>query len=162
MLFLLRRKIMGRTYNHLTTEQRMKIKELLDNGFKKAEIARALNVHNATVYREIERGSENGVYNPDYSEERYRQQLFRKGTQPLLSMNPDLAEYIAKLVLADKLSPAQIIYKLNKKKEFGTIPKSRNTIYSAIDNGLIPGVTRENLNSDITTVFNNGTIHISK
>lgn len=30
------------------------------------------------------------------------------------------------------------------------------------DNGLIPGVTRENLNSDITTVFNDEQIHIAK
>lgn len=153
---------MGRTYKHLTPEQRLKIKELLDAGCKKTEIARALNVHNATIYREIERGNENGIYNPNYSEERYRQQLFRKGAQPLLSINPELAEYIAKLILEEKLSPAQIICKLSEKKGFDVVPKSRNTIYSAIDAGLIPGVTRENLNTDVTTVFNDGTIHISK
>lgn len=149
-------------HKHLTLEQRMKIKELLDSGFKKTEIAKILNIHKATIYREIERGSKNGMYNPDYSEERYRKQLSKRGSQPLLSLNLDLAEYIARLILEEKLSPAQVICKLQERDDLEAVPKSRNTIYSAIDNGLIPGVTRENLNSDITTVFNDGKIHISK
>lgn len=36
------------------------------------------------------------------------------------------------------------------------------TIYSAIDDGLIPGVTRESLNSYVTTMFSDGQIHIAK
>ncbi len=36
---------MRRPYKHLTPEQRVKIKELLDNGYKKAEIADAIDVH---------------------------------------------------------------------------------------------------------------------
>lgn len=41
-------------------------------------------------------------------------------------------------------------------------PKARATIYSAIDDGLIPGVTRESLNSYVTTMFSDGQIHIAK
>ena len=52
-------RCMPRTYNHLSYEQRLRIKELLDKGTKKVDIARALGIHNATIYREIDRGSIN-------------------------------------------------------------------------------------------------------
>jgi IS30 family transposase len=52
---------MPRTYSHLSYEQRLRVKGLLDKGTKKVDIARALGVHNATIYREIDRGSINGM-----------------------------------------------------------------------------------------------------
>ena len=155
-------QLVARTFNHLSYEQRLKIKEMLDGGFKKIDIARSLGVHNATIYREIERGSVNGVYNPNKSEEQYRDHLSEKGPQALCSMSPDLAEYIAKLILEEHLSPARIIDRLEHEEKWSTFPKSKPTIYSAIDNGLIPGVTRESLNSYMTTMFSDGQIHIAK
>ena len=155
-------QLVARTFNHLSYEQRLKIKEMLDGGFKKIDIARALGVHNATIYREIERGSVNGIYNPNKSEEQYRDHLSEKGPQALCSMSPDLAEYIAKLILEEHLSPARIIDRLEHEEKWSTFPKSKPTIYSAIDNGLIPGVTRESLNSYMTTMFSDGQIHIAK
>ena len=65
------------------------------------------------------------------------------------------------LILEEKLSPAKIIDRLQEEK-WSTAPKARATIYSAIDGGLIPGVTRESLNSYVTTMFNDGQIHIAK
>ena len=41
-------------------------------------------------------------------------------------------------------------------------PKSPSNDYSAIDDGLIPGVTRESLISYVTTMFSDGQIHIAK
>ena len=49
-----------------------------------------------------------------------------------------------------------------QEEKWSTAPKARATIYSAIDDGLIPGVTRESLNSYVTTMFNDGQIHIAK
>lgn len=46
--------------------------------------------------------------------------------------------------------------------DFSDVPLSRNTIYNAIDNGLIPGVTRDSLHSKETTVFNGGNIILAK
>lgn len=153
---------MGRTFTHLTLKQRMQIKEMLDAGYRKTDIAKALGIHNATIYREIERGSINGKYNPNFSEETYRRQLLGKGSKPILSLDPELAEYIAQLILIEKLSPAQIVDVLRSSKRFEKYPKSRNTIYNAIDDGLIPGVTRNDLHSDTTTVFGGGNIHVAK
>ena len=92
----------------------------------------------------------------------YKRQLSEKGMQPLCIISPELAEYIAKLILDEGRSPAKIINMLQENPKYAVVPKSSATIYNAIDNGLIPGVTRENLNSDITTVFNDGQIHIAK
>ena len=153
---------MGKTFHHLKFTQRKKIKEMLDMGIKKTEIAHSLGVHTATIYREIERGPVDGRYDPDYAENIYKRQLSEKGMQPLCIISPELAEYIAKLILDEGRSPAKIINMLQENPKYAVVPKSSATIYNAIDNGLIPGVTRENLNSDITTVFNDGQIHIAK
>lgn len=153
---------LGKNFKHLEYEQRLKIKKMLDMSVKKTEIARSLGVHNATIYREIERGSIDGHYNPDYAEEMYRGQLSEKGAQPLCAASPKLAGYIAELILNEKLSPAKIIDRLRESSEWTEVPKSVNTIYNAIDDGLIPGVTRESLTTDVTTVFNDGQIHIAK
>ena len=140
---------MGKTFHHLKFTQRKKIKERLDIGIKKTEIAHSLGVHTATIYREIERGSVDGRYDPDYAENIYKRQLSEKGMQPLCIISPELAEYIAKLILDEGRSPAKIINMLQENPKYAVVPKSSATIYNAIDNGLIPGVTRENLNSDI-------------
>lgn len=153
---------MSRVFKHLTLEQRTKIKEMLDNGYSKTEIAKVLGVAIATIYREVDRGIINGEYSPIFSEKRYRQHLLEKGTQPILSIEPGLAEYIAKLILIDKLNLTQIMEKLQKNEKFKQYPKSRVTISNAIDNGLIPNVTRQDLLPDTTTVFNNGQVHIAK
>ena len=57
---------------------------------------------------------------------------------------------------------ASNIEKLQKNEKFKQYPKSRVTISNAIDNGLIPNVTRQDLLPDTTTVFNNGQVHIAK
>lgn len=132
---------MPRTYSHLSYEQRLRVKELLDKGTKKVDIARALGVHNATIYREIDRGSINGIYDPGHAEEQYRGHLSEKGRPTICSISPELAQHIAMLILEEKLSPAKIIDRLQEEK-WSTAPKARATIYSAIDGGLIPGVIR--------------------
>ena len=152
---------MPRTFSHLSYDQRQQIRELLDKGTKKVDIARALGVHNATIYREIDRGSVNGNYDPGHAEEQYRDHLSEKGPQAICSISPELAQHIAGLILEEKLSPAKIIDRLQE-ENWSTAPKTKTTIYSAIDAGLIPGVTRESLNSYITTMFSDGQIHIAK
>ena len=120
-----------------------------------------LGIHNATIYREIDRGSINGIYDPGHAEEQYRGHLSEKGRPAICSISPELAQHIARLILEEKLSPARIIDRLQEEK-WSTAPKARATIYSAIDDGLIPGVTRESLNSYVTTMFSDGQIHIAK
>lgn len=153
---------MRRTFNHLTYGQRVKIRELLESGCKRTDVAAQLGVHNATIYREIIRGTVNGEYNPDYAEERHQALWKNKGSAPIVSGDTELACAIAKLILEDKLSISQVLERLQTEGAFKVFPQSRITLYRAIDKGLIPGVTRDSLKPDTTTVFHDGQIHIAK
>lgn len=65
-------KVMARTFTQLTYEQRVQIKQMLDQGISKRLIAETIGVHHSTVYREIERGTVNETYDPEYAEKKYQ------------------------------------------------------------------------------------------
>lgn len=150
---------MSRTFNHMTYDQRLHIKKMLDEGYGKTQIASALGFHHSAIYREIERGSKGGQYDPNYAESRYK--LLHKGREPILSVNLELARHISKLILEENLSPAKIAKLLQYDDRYKSFSISKTTIYSAIDKGFIPQVTRDSLHTDTTTMFN-GQIHIAK
>ena len=100
---------MGRVYMHLTYDQRLAIKQMLERGNSKKEIAESIGVHTSTIYREIDRGTVNGHYDPTAAEEAYQEKLAEKGPTAVLEENPELANYIAKLILNQKLSPEKIV-----------------------------------------------------
>lgn len=145
-------------YTQLSHYQRLYMKELLDQGMAKDRIAERLHVHRSTIFNEVKRGSINGVYDPDYAEERARQKRPQNGRQTLIEKNSELAEYIAWLILKKKLSPQKVAeYFREEDHGFEEYPVSAATIYSAIDRGAIPGVTKENLKeTNIITVYSDG------
>ena len=145
--------------SHMTKAQRIRLKQMLDAGARKPEIALELGVSRSTVYNENCRWTVGGRYDPEYSEERYQKSLLEKGREAILSLNPELASYISELILEEHKSPEQIMEDLRINDKFCSVFSSVNTIYNAIDHGLIPGVTRENLRTNTTTVFHNGQIH---
>lgn len=153
---------MARTYRRLTYEQRFQIKKMLDNGYNPLHIANALGFTNPSIYREIALGSVNGQYDPTFAQRQSEARAANKGAPALLSPNSELALYISRAILEEHLSPERIIEKLRKESEYGRFPKSVRTIYSAIDKGMIPGVTRDTLKSYCTTVFNNGHVCLPK
>lgn len=153
---------MGKKFKHMSQSQRMKLKEMLDAGVPKGAIAASLGVCKETVYKEINRGKVNGQYDPVFSEERYRKINSGKGRTPILVLNPELAEYIAALILEEHKSPKQILKELQNNEEYKLAFTSVNTIYNAIDNGRIPGVSRETLKTNTATVFSDGQICIAK
>lgn len=143
---------------HLSTEKRYLLKQYLERGIQKQEIALLLGVSLSTVYRELKKGSCEGIYQPKFAQERYTRELKKKGKEMLLSKDKELAELISRFILDEKLSPKQIIERLKKMgyKE----PRSIRTIYVAIDHNLIPNVTRQNLQSQNVTVFSKGLIQL--
>lgn len=149
---------MGKKFSHLSYEQRCKIRDMIENETPIATISNILGVCRETIYNEINRGKFNGIYDPEYAEEKYRAGLLKRGRESILSIDKKLAYIIADYILKDHLSPRDIVRLLQKRSdEFAEIP-SRNTIYNAIDSGLIPNVTRKDLRNKETKVFNNGTI----
>lgn len=153
---------MGNKFTHITQEQRFQIKEMLDSGAKKNVIASTLDVCERTIYNEIKRGTINEHYNPVYAQEQYQKNNCKRKREPILSINTELANYISILIVQEHKNPKQILKELQKNPKYKSVFTSVNTIYNAIDCGLIPNVSRVDLNSNQTTVFNNAQIHIPK
>ncbi len=153
---------MRNSFSHMTLEQRKLIRKMLDEGQSKSSIARAVGANRATIYREIERGTVQGTYDPEYAQRAYRSQLAQKGARPMLASDPELAQYIAHLILEERLSLTRVRARLRETSQFETVPRSRMTLYAAIDRGLIPGVTRDSLNANMVTVSAGGQVRLAQ
>ena len=153
---------MKSSFSHISLEQRKLIRRMLDENRSKSDIARAVGTNRATIYREIVRGTVDGAYDPEHAERAYRSQLSNKGAKPILSADPELAQFISSLILEERLSLTRVLDRLKAEKRFKMVPRSRMTLYAAIDRGLIPGVTRERLNPDTVTVSPGGQIRIAQ
>jgi len=149
---------------YLTFEKRLKLKELLDCSISISFIAQELGVCRQTIYNELRRGKdETGNYNPFFSEKQFRLRQQNKGHSAMLKGHPELAAHVADLILQNHYSPKQIVKILESESlKEAVVPSSVNTLYSAIDNGLIPGVTRESLRSNKTKMFSGGMVCIPK
>ena len=79
-----------------------------------------------------------------------------------LEENPELANYIAKLILNQKLSPEKIVNVVKENPRFSKISLTKQTIYHSIITGKIPGVTKDSLRTEASTIFSNGQICIPK
>lgn len=149
-------------FRHIKLEQRIKIKEMLDLGHGVSKIAKDLGYCHVTIYKELERCGLQEDYDPYYAQSIYEKNLKKKGRIDKLS-NLDLAKYISDLILTEHLSPEKIVALLKEdSRGFSNVPHSAKTIYSAIDKGLIPNVTREILLKNVSTVFGGGHICIPK
>uniref|UniRef100_UPI003FEE89AB helix-turn-helix domain-containing protein n=1 Tax=Faecalibacterium sp. TaxID=1971605 RepID=UPI003FEE89AB len=153
---------MARGFTHLDYEQRLKIEKMLDEGVSKYRIADELGMDPSSIYREIKRGLRDGRYDPDYSNQKYQNNLREKGPVAKLEENKEFAEYIANMILNHSMSPKRIVETLKQDHRFSNWDISIPTIYENIDKGRIPGVTRDSLKKDYATVFSEGQICIPK
>lgn len=131
-------------YTQLSYYQKLHLKEMLEEKrYTKIKMAEKLHVSKSTIYNEIKRGTINGVYDPKYSERKRSES--RSGS--MFDKNPELALYISRLIIEEHMSPEMIIKQLkNEPDKFEKYPTSPTTIYSAIEDGGIPGVSKEQLN----------------
>ncbi len=152
---------MGRTYQCLTIEQRKTIAELLCAGTPVKEISSQIGCHIASVYREIERGkNEEGVYDPFYAENVRKEKKRIGKPTPIMITEKELAQEIAEFLITGEGSVSDAIVVM-RERGYKNVP-SKNTLYSSIDKGLIPGVSRETLHRNQTSMFSNGQVHIPK
>lgn len=153
---------MSKAFRYMNLEQRIKIKEMLDAGHGISEIANDLGYCYVTIYKELERCGLPEDYNPYYAQSLCEKNLKKRGRIDKLT-DVELAKYISDLILKEHLSPEKIVALLKEdSRGFPNIPHSAKTIYSAIDKGLIPNVTRETFLTDVSTVFSGGQICIPK
>lgn len=151
-------------------KNRLRIRELLNAGLSPPEIARQIGVHHSTIYSELVRGggkpeSKWAEYDPELSQQISKRNAKKKNNFPekksVFAENRSLAEAVSDLVLSDGKSIQQVIAWLKEQPpdRFGPVP-SRNTLINAVEKGLIPGVTREDLRIRAVTLFSGDLLHI--
>ena len=108
------------------------------------EIASTIECSTATVYNELKR-CKKGCYSAEIAQNNYDTQHANVGNIAKLENDKDLCNYISHCILDLKYSPATILHLLKTNNKYDTEIKSVNTIYKAIKDGLIEGVTEEDL-----------------
>lgn len=151
-----------REFSHLSLDQRKLIADLHNGGHPPGEIAKLVGVHLATVYRELKKGDNNGFYDPDYADQKYKSRLLAKGQKSFFLSHPDFSMRVAEFILVDHLSISQICSILKQDEQYKDAPLTMQSIYSAIDRGFIPGVTRDNLRRETIRVQKEGYLRIPK
>jgi len=114
-------------YKQLISEQRYTIFTLLQNGTKKKDIAKAINVSPSTISREIKRNSgRNGQYNWETAQ---RNAVYHKRRKPgNHSIDKDVKDEAIRLLTDEQWSPAQISGYLAKQDKH----ISHETIYRIV------------------------------
>ena len=150
-------------HKKISFEERKIIEKLLNEGHCVLYIAKLLNRSNPSIYYELKRCKACAKYSADYAQLDSIKKRKENGRKPLLEIEKELAQYISELILKEELSPADVAKRLRNASCF-SYSLSRNSIYTAIDRGLIPNVTRETLLSrrKKTHMFSNGLIKVPK
>ncbi len=154
---------MRKKFKHLTRTQRVQLEAYLKNKTPIKDIANLLNVNISTVYREIKRGTTknrqrtydvygdfkgykySNIYSADVSQERYENNLKDKGAEIKLGNDYELAEYIERKIIDEKLSPLAVLGEIRKKGLSFNTSISVNTLYSYIAKGVFARLTIKHL-----------------
>ena len=145
----------GRTFKHLTKNDRLRIEKWQRRGLKPPQIAEKLRVHVSTIYRELKRGEYERLdgetwemvtaYSPDIAEARYQSNLREKGPDLKIGKDHELANYIETTITERECSPAAVLgYAMLEGRTFET-SVSVTTIYSYIKKGLFLHITQVDL-----------------
>lgn len=122
-------------YTHFTTEERELSMVLKAQGYNFSQIAKKLGRNRSSVSREFARNSnKDGSYSANTASKRYHQRRKNCGRKPILQTNENIKNYVT-----EKLnlfwSPEQIEGRA-KLENISIV--SFNTIYRAINNGVLP------------------------
>lgn len=130
-------------YTHFTTEERELSRELKALGYSICQIAARLGRNKSSVSREFKRNSnKDGSYSAHAADGRYKERRKRCGRKPMLQADSPVKEYVIEKLSLD-WSPDEISNRAKLDREAFSI--SYNTIYRAIDNGIISKKLRNHL-----------------
>lgn len=154
---------MAGSHKQLTSKNRLLISSMVEEGYSISSIAKEIGCSRTTIYNELKRGTVDGSYDPVYSQNLVSKNRSHMGAKAKLSLDINLAEYIASLLLNNRMSPFAVVQHLKEHpSEFAEGSISVRTIYNAIHSGLIPGVTMDMLNIKDTLLYSNGCLWIPK
>jgi len=144
----------GGKYKHLGERDRYLLEGYLGSGLGVKEIARKLNSHVATIYREIKRGKvkrvdtqlrEYWTYRANAGQYNYETKVTKRRRALKIEKYKELAGYIRDKIVGEKYSPDVIIGRLKQegKKIEGLI--CTKTLYNYISKGVFEGVINADL-----------------
>ena len=144
---------MAKNFKHLTRTQRISLESYLKIKIPIKQIAKLLGFNYSTIYREIKRGTYKHKistydcysfkkykyelrYSSDIAQQRYEQNLRNKGADIKLGNDYELAEYIERKIVDEKLSPLAVLGEIKFKNLHFKTSISVNTLYSYISKGV--------------------------
>jgi IS30 family transposase len=145
---------MRRRFKHFTYTDRVIIETMLRDGKKPRDIARRLQVHISSIYRERERGryehtlsdwSLETRYAPEIAEQKYRTNLAAKGAGLKIGNDHKLAKHIENKIIEDKFSPAAVLGEIQRLGLVFSVSICASTLYSYIDKGIFLRLTNKHL-----------------
>lgn len=144
-----------RSFNHLTFTKRLQLEALLKAKTPIKEIAKILDVHISTIYREVKRGryehlnakdwTTENRYSPDIAHEKYLENLTAKGAPIKLGKDYALVNYIENRIINYKLSPAAVLGEIKHKNLKFNTSLCVNTLYSYIEKGIFYNLSLKHL-----------------
>lgn len=146
--------IIMNTWKHLEHDDRVRLETLYNEHYSPKEIAKRLNFHVSTIYREIKRGLYERLdseyrtiitYSADIGQQLHDYNATAKGAPLKLGNDYDFVNFVSDKILKEKHSPAALLgYLQYSDKKFRTKICTK-TLYTYIDQGLIPCVTNNDL-----------------
>ena len=138
---------------YLTYTDRLVYEKLYNAGKSKREIAEILGFSLQTIYNEEKRGIYDNwiyinrkkifrAYSADIAQQKIDFNASGKGQPLKLGSHYDFVNYVSDAILIDKKSPDVIVAQLRADQKWTVCT---TTLYSYIDQGLIKGVTNQNL-----------------
>lgn len=141
-------------YKHLGERDRYLLEGYLGSGLNPGEIAKKLNSHISTVYREIKRGQvkrinteleEYWAYRANAAQYSYETKVTKRAHALKIEKYKELADYIRQKISKEKYSPDAVIGRLkqDRHKPEGSI--CTKTLYNYIAKGVFEGVINADL-----------------
>lgn len=104
-------------YTHFTKGERSELSILLNKGYSKREIAKALERNHSTIVREVQNNSVNGEYNPGKANQKaYVKRKYSKYQGMKVKENPEIEEYLKEKMENKNWSPKTIAGRLYLEK----------------------------------------------
>lgn len=142
---------MGKNYDQLTRDKRIKIETLYNTGMKVVDIAEQLGCHYSTIYRELKRGrtvkrnssdwSEKEIYSYDKGQFKHEENKRKCGRKRIMhEKDEEFIEYVEMMIVDYHYSPAAILEEIrNDGMEYDT-KICLTTFYNYIKKGVFPNI----------------------
>lgn len=157
-------------YKRFTRSDRCKLEGFLQAGISKKEIAKLLNKHISSIYREIKRGEyqrldgatwlEETSYSSDIAQDKWEENLHAKGADLKIGNNIELANFLECIIMEEKYSPAAALAAAEKQGLQVTI--CVKTFYNYIDKGIFLHLTNKDLPVKGTQTRKNKKVRVQK